>query len=590
MQRIIRHRIKLLTLLLAVAPLAFSACGPEPEVIEISVQSDFSQLVAALEDVDASLSQRMALLEAAVESGLADNQAAVALARQAVQSLRGDLEDKLAAVSEAVKSQGTSLETKLALIEAAISTGFADAQAQRALLQEAVASLGGSLDEKVASLETAVKSQSTALETKLGLVEAAVKDGLADNETAQGLLKEAIASLGGTMQDKLAAIDAALVGQQVALSAKLSLVETALAEGFAEGKTRQELLLRALDSLGGNPSEKLSAIDSALASQTAGLATKLTLIEAALTNGLSSGAAALQQIRTALTALKGAVDGKEEKIDAIIAALGEMDPATGSVSEALSRMLVSVDTASDYDTMLKNILRNVELLLGTINGHAFVEMGDGLRWATCNIGATNPQDCGDFFAWGETETKTTFTWANYKWMQAGKDSLANITKYTYADRSNEVFKNVIWYDGDTFVGDNKKTFADCNYEDDAARKNWGSTWRIPTCEELEWLKDNTHCDWVWTADYQGTGVKGMLVKSKIPGYENNSIFLPIGGFRKDSGIEQSNLGYYWSSSLREASYDGGCLDFGIRETDTTPILFIGCNDRYLGSLLRPVSD
>ena len=222
--------------------------------------------------------------------------------------------------------------------------------------------------------------------------------------------------------------------------------------------------------------------------------------------------------------------------------------------------------------------------------HDGVDLGNGLLWAKCNIGAYNPWDAGDFFAWGETESKTTFTWANYKWMQEGKSAREYMIKYTFADMMYTIFPEVIWYDGHGFVGDYKKTFADSDYEDDAARQIWGGKWRIPTYEELEWLKDENHCDWEWTTNYQGIGAKGMIVTSKIPGYESNSIFLPVGGFRNGSVTEQLTLGYYWSSSLREASYDGGCIDFGLREGEAVPIKFVGCNERYIGSLLRPVAD
>ena len=97
----------------------------------------------------------------------------------------------------------------------------------------------------------------------MSLLEAAVKDGLADNAAAQELLKEAIASMGGTLESQMAAIDSVLVSRQADLSAKLLLIETAVQEGFAGGKTQQELILQALDSLGGSQAEKLAAIDSA---------------------------------------------------------------------------------------------------------------------------------------------------------------------------------------------------------------------------------------------------------------------------------------------------------------------------------------
>ena len=94
-------------------------------------------------------------------------------------------------------------------------------------------------------------------------------------------------------------------------------------------------------------------------------------------------------------------------------------------------------------------------------------------------------------------------------MQSGHDDWKNINKYTYADGNKEV----IWYDGDTFIGDNKTSFADYDYVDDAARQIWKGTWRIPTKEELTALLDDTKFTWAWQNDYNGA--KGMLVTSKI---------------------------------------------------------------------------
>ncbi|MBO4841798.1 MAG: hypothetical protein J5478_00305 [Bacteroidales bacterium] len=544
-----KHQISLPVLLGAMvwllAPLSLPSCAPAPEVIDITVASDYSQLVTALENVDASLSERMTLLEAAMESGLADNQAAVALVRQAVQSLRGDLEEKLAAVSEAVKSQGTSLETKLALIEAAISTGFADAGAQRTLLEEALASLGGSLEEKVAAVETAVKDQSTTLETKLGLIEAAVKDGLADNQAAQGLLKEAIASLGGTMQEKFAAIDAVLTGQQADLSAKLVLIETALAEGFAEGRTRQELMQRTLDSLGGSQAEKLAAIDSALTSQTAGLSAKLSLIEAALTSGFSSGATAIQQIQTTLSSLKGVVDGENRKIDAIITELGELDPSTGSVSAALSQIQTSVSGLSSYDDILEAIQRSLEYLFLP----DYVDMGNGLKWATRNVGAKTPVEYGDYFAWGETTTKSIYSWNTYKW---GNGS--SFTKYTSHPATLES-------------------------ADDAATANWGGTWRTPTYLEWDFLLTSSTQEWT---EYKGSGVYGILITSELTG---NSIFLPAAGYRDGADlILNGHHGYYWASTLEISSSEAARAEFY-----SQGISYVGASRCY-GASIRPVKE
>ena len=167
----------------------------------------------------------------------------------------------------------------------------------------------------------------------------------------------------------------------------------------------------------------------------------------------------------------------------------------------------------------------------------YVDLGLSVKWARCNLGASKPTDYGDYFAWGETEpNKADYTWATYKWMQAGKDDWKHITKYTFADGQTKG----IWYDaGGNFIGDNKTTL---EAADDAATANLGSPWRMPTKDEIKELIDN--CTWRWTTQ---DGVKGCEVKSKKNG---NSIFLPAAGSRDRSELDYAgSQGCYWSSSL-----------------------------------------
>ena len=161
---------------------------------------------------------------------------------------------------------------------------------------------------------------------------------------------------------------------------------------------------------------------------------------------------------------------------------------------------------------------------GTENGHEYVDLGlpSGLKWATCNVGATAPEAYGDYYAWGETETKTTYSWATYKWCNGSSSTL---TKYNTSSDYGTV---------------DDKTVLDP--EDDAARANWGGAWRMPTDEEWTELREN--CEWTWTTL---NGVNGYEVKSKTNG---NSIFLPAAGFRSYDDLNDAGYyGYYWSSSL-----------------------------------------
>ncbi|MBR4352653.1 MAG: hypothetical protein IKQ01_06245, partial [Bacteroidales bacterium] len=111
---------------LFLALLLFAACEtPQPE-ITITLESDFSEVIAAIRQSNQSLADKLALIEASVRDGMADNEAAMKLIETAVSSLNGSMSEKLAAIEAALSAQTTSLETKLSLIEAAVAAGFAD--------------------------------------------------------------------------------------------------------------------------------------------------------------------------------------------------------------------------------------------------------------------------------------------------------------------------------------------------------------------------------------------------------------------------------------------------------------------------------
>ena len=225
-----------------------------------------------------------------------------------------------------------------------------------------------------------------------------------------------------------------------------------------------------------------------------------------------------------------------------------------------------------------------------INGHEYVEMGDGLKWATMNVGASKPEDYGDYFAWGETAAKSDYSWSTYKHIKtpsgievAVADLWKYISKYTFADGQT----SCSWYNSDgSFIGDGKTDFKDYNYADDAARQNWKSTWRTPTDAEWTALRNTDKFDWTWTADYEGTRVAGRIVTSKVKGYEGNSIFLPAAGYRVGTSISNGgSYGYYWSSSLNERySDDARYVFFFSGEVGR------GGSRRYFGWTVRPVSD
>lgn len=156
-----------------------------------------------------------------------------------------------------------------------------------------------------------------------------------------------------------------------------------------------------------------------------------------------------------------------------------------------------------------------------------VDLGlpSGTLWADRNVGADSPEAYGDYYAWGETTTKSTYNWSTYKWCQGSYNTL---TKYCT----------------DSYYGtvDNKTTL---DLEDDAAYVNMGKEWRMPTYAEQVELRDK--CTWIWTTQ---NGTNGY----KVTGPNGNSIFLPAAGWRIDSDLYYAGSGgNYWSSSLYESN-------------------------------------
>ena len=194
------------------------------------------------------------------------------------------------------------------------------------------------------------------------------------------------------------------------------------------------------------------------------------------------------------------------------------------------------------------------------NGHEYVDLGlpSGLLWATCNVGAENPEDYGDYFAWGETETKDMYNWSTYKWC---KGSNTTMTKYCKSSSYGTV--------------DNKTVLEP---ENDAAHVQWGGKWRMPTYDELDELK--TQCTWTWT---QLNGVNGYKVSSKQQG-NTNYLFLPAAGYRDDSGLSGvGSYGDYWSSSLNTSYSDNAYgVFFNSSRVDRLS------DSRYCGLSVRPV--
>lgn len=212
-----------------------------------------------------------------------------------------------------------------------------------------------------------------------------------------------------------------------------------------------------------------------------------------------------------------------------------MSSLSGDVGKKVLRgkdRRIVYNVLGDYKDSLSsdNVCFVVEDVVLYHKGHAYVDLGLSVKWATCNVGASKPEDYGDYFAWGETKPKSDYSRSTYKWRK-GDD---NLTKYCT--------------DGNYGTVDNRTQLA---LSDDAARANWGGSWRMPTSDETIELMDM--CIWDWITQ---NGVKGYKVTSKVNG---NSIFLPATGYFYSSSLYYpGSTGFYWSSSLC-AGYPNGAM-------------------------------
>ena len=197
------------------------------------------------------------------------------------------LEPDYRGILETISQSTQPLAEKLALIEAAQRNGLADNQKAIEMIRQAVASMGGTLEEKLDAILAAVKSQTTDLETKLALVDAAVTSGFADSSAAQGLLLEAIDSLGGTLEEKLTAIENAIGDTSTALSSKLAIIETALVNGFADEKKALSMVQTALDTLKGQLANMDDGLSNAIDDVSAAFGSLSSEVDKDLANSLS---------------------------------------------------------------------------------------------------------------------------------------------------------------------------------------------------------------------------------------------------------------------------------------------------------------
>lgn len=216
----------------------------------------------------------------------------------------------------------------------------------------------------------------------------------------------------------------------------------------------------------------------------------------------------------------------------------------------LTTMGCLAESATEYDSPYAD---------GVAGGHEYVDLGlpGKTLWATCNIGCSVSSEAGEYFAWGETESRKSFSWEDYRFC-IGFD--------TDGGNSDPILEDI----GEDI----------CSSEYDVAKKEWGDGWRLPSYDDVYELM--MFCWNEWTSE---DGVKGI----KVHGPNEKTIFLPASG---EGCLPENMWGYYWTGTgTNTYGSDGSIIEPSRRAiafwVDSSG-LQSGDALRYVGMNVRPV--
>jgi|GEM_PF-270334 len=476
--------------MLLATPVFFSSCEEDGTLLrykmEVTVVNDFNEVVDAL------------------NNGSLTNEQAIAQITAAINNMDVDQQTKLQTIMDAITSVNNTIATKLAVIEAAL-------KAQTI-----------SLEGKMALIEQVINNQNTTLETKLGAIEAAMKEQTVSMEAKMDLLKGVLADKNTTLEIKLGAIAATMKEQTIALTEKLKIIESAMKDQKTAFETKIDIFANAVMNLP-KYEDMLEGIKTALISVNPN--EQLKLLEGVLEKYFSdelkypdSPLSYKGKLYYLIAELENTMDimtFKADKFKAIRKAIEALAGENAKLDGILDNMTKIVEAIKTGNTNEKEgwaeIARQLALLKaaagigGSTDNVEYVDLGlpSGNLWAACNLGASAPEQYGDYYAWGEVEPKQEYTRLNHKWYKEGAPSLG-YTKY-----NNE---------------DGKMTLED---EDDAVIQNIGNGWRTPTLADFREL---TNQKLTTIKKTTLNGVAGYQITSKKNG---KSIFIPFAGFKRD---------------------------------------------------------
>jgi len=154
-----------------------------------------------------------------------------------------------------------------------------------------------------------------------------------------------------------------------------------------------------------------------------------------------------------------------------------------------------------------------------------IDLGLSVKWANKNLGATYVSSAGNYYAWGDT--------------------IPNRASYS---TSSYIYKDANDTNGMKYLGtssDHTSSYHIGGTEYDAAHREWGGNWRMPTLVEMRQLIDQ--CTWTYTSQTDKDGVTTAGYEISRSGY-SDKLFLPCVGEKRTSAYNTSN-GYYWTDEI-----------------------------------------
>ena len=441
-------------------------------------------------------------------------------------------------VVEAINQGSLKSEAAIKKLTEAIDKMQADQATKLASIISVLGDVNKTLETKLAAIESAISAQTLSLEGKLDILAKAIGKHLLKQEELTGKITKAMETLGGTLAEKLKQISDAIT---------------------STAKTTQE---------------KLDLLMGLINTQSVPLSDKLDAIAKAIGGLKESSAKQLEALGTTLTKLKEAAEASGTTQASVLAELQKFVTKAAELQEEVQQGKSSAALA------VAAILKQLEEIKAKIGSTPtppsaeeveYVDLGlpSGLKWAACNLGATSPEQPGDYYAWGETALKEDYSWATYKYAKGvsleGGNTVYYMTKYSIDPN--------LGLNGFT---DGKKQLEPA---DDAATVKLGAPWRMPTEAEITELLEG--CTWSKETINDTPCIRAT---SKANG---KSIVICVTGWAEGKGYEERHTtAAFWASTLHTKDPLEGAtyIEQGMETFEPT----LGRGSRFIGIPVRAV--